>query len=237
MQITCHMISSVDGRQVASRWTRAADPAADMHKAYAEAAAKLGADGWIVGRKTMAEFAGDIVEVREPVEGHPTSFVSTFFGNREDRPLAIVFDTHGTLHYKSNTLPTGEHIVAILGSHVTRAYQKELEQAGVSYIVRTPGKPEEETLDALKHIEKDFGVNHLLLEGGGHTNGTFLHMKLVDSMSVIVYPGLDGRAGIPSIVEFEDNAVENPMDGLTLELTDCEKLEGGLVWLRYAVNR
>lgn len=237
MQITCHMISSVDGRQVVSRWTPAADPAADLNKSYEDAAAKLQADGWIVGRKTMAEFGSDLIEVREPDAGHPTSFVSTFIGNREDRPLAIVFDTHGTLHYKSSTLPSGEHIVAILGSHVTRAYQKELENVGVSYIVRTPGKPEEETRDALKHIEKDFGVQHLLLEGGGHTNGSFLHMKLVDAMSVIVYPGLDGRSGIPSIVEFEDNAVEDPMQGLTLELTDCEKLDGGLVWLRYKINR
>ena len=45
--------------------------------------------------------------------------------------MSVVFDPTGKLQYTSSTLPGGEHIVTVLGSHVTRAYQKKLEDAGI----------------------------------------------------------------------------------------------------------
>lgn len=235
MKITCHMISSVDGRLLTDFWTKPFDDKADITAAYESAAKRFEADGWIVGRRTMAEYGAGVTE-KEPVEGPRTTQTEPFVGKREDRPLAVVFDTAGKLHYESPTLPTGEHIVAILGSHVTRAYQKELEEVGVSYIVRTPGTHKEEAVNALKKVEEVFGVKHLLLEGGGLINGSFMHMGLVDGLSVVVYPGVDGKAGRPSIVECAEEAYERPMENAKLELVDCEKLDAGFVWLNYKVH-
>lgn len=136
MKITCHMIMSVDGRLLPKYWSPLYNASSSVTEVYEAADAKLSADGWIVGRKTMAEYGADVVEEKEPMEGHKTMQTNTFIGKREGRPLAVVFDIQGRLHYKSPTLPSGEHIVAVLGSHVTRAYQKELEEIGVSYIMQ-----------------------------------------------------------------------------------------------------
>jgi 5-amino-6-(5-phosphoribosylamino)uracil reductase len=235
MKITCHMISSVDGRLLPAYWSPQADPSVSINQVYESVAKKFQAQGWIVGRRTMAEFT-DIVEEKEPLEGTRTMHTGTFVGAREGRPLAVVFDATGKLHYKTPTLPTGEHIVAVLGSHVTRAYQKELEEVGVSYIVRTPGSHREETINALQALERDFGVTHLLLEGGGVINGSFIQMGLVDELSVVVYPGVDGKAGRPSIIECREEAYERPAEGSKLTLLNCEKLEGGYVWLDYKID-
>ena len=183
----------------------------------------------------MAEYGADVVEEKEPMEGHKTMQTNTFIGKREGRPLAVVFDIQGRLHYKSPTLPSGEHIVAVLGSHVTRAYQKELEEIGVSYIMRTPGSKLEETQSALKHLEHDFNVKHMLLEGGAITCGNFLQMGLVDELSMIVYPGLDGESGHPSVIECQ--GVVEPLKKNRLELIDCETVGSGYVWLRYNIHR
>ncbi len=236
MKITCHMIMSADGRLLPRNWSPLWEQGEDAAGIYEQTAAKMPSDGWIVGRVTMAEYAPEIVTEAEPMAGAKTTQTSTFIGRRENRPLAVVFDATGKLHYKDSTLPTGEHIVAVLGSHVTRAYQKELEEAGVSYIMRTPGTREDEARDALRHLEQDFGAKHLLLEGGGTINGSFLSMSLVDELSLIVYPGLDGWFDSPSVIGCREGSIDGIQRRNRLELAGCEKLAAGHVWLRYIVH-
>ena len=60
-KIICHMIASVDGRLVVSRWSRPQEPV-DISETYEGAASRYAADGWIVGRTTMADYADSVVE-------------------------------------------------------------------------------------------------------------------------------------------------------------------------------
>lgn len=230
------MIMSADGRLLPKYWSPLYDKASTVTDVYEATAAKMPSDGWIVGRTTMAEYGDDLIVEKAPMEGPKTMNTSTFVGKREDRPLAVVFDIQGRLHYKAPNLPTGEHIVAILGSHVTRAYQKELEEVGVSYIMRTPGSKLEETQSALKHLQEDFKAKHLLLEGGGLTNGSLIQMGLVDELSLIVYPGLDGNYDHPSVIGVK-GAECCALANNKLELIDCETVGDGYVWLRYKLHR
>lgn len=98
MKITCHMIMSVDGRLISKYWSPLYNASSSVTEVYEAADAKLSADGWIVGRKTMAEYGADVVEEKEPMEGHKTMQTNTFIGKREGRPLAVVFDIQGRLH-------------------------------------------------------------------------------------------------------------------------------------------
>ncbi len=236
MKIICHMIASADGRLQSKFWSPLYDNSSTVTDIYEAVAAKMPSDGWMVGRKTMAEYGENIVIEKEPMLGPKTMQTSSRVGNWEDRPLAVVFDQRGKLHYKASTLPTGEHIVAILGSRVTRSYQKELEEVGVSYIMRTPGSHYEENMTAFRSLVKHFGVKTMLLEGGAITNGHLLQMGLVDELSIIVYPGIDGKLGRSSIVEYACEE-ENPMANIKLELKSCETVGSGYVWLRYNVHK
>jgi hypothetical protein len=71
--IICHMATSIDGRLHPSRFTSpAAEISADTSaRHYEEVAGRFGADGSIVGRKTMSELAkGRNGPLRAPLSRH-----------------------------------------------------------------------------------------------------------------------------------------------------------------------
>lgn len=132
-KIICHMIASVDGRLYPSRWTPGPE-GADITTVYETAASQFNAAGWMVGRTTMAEYADGIVEKEPAALRTDGSVPEPHTGNREGRPIAVVFDPKGKLHYPDSTLPTGEHLVAVLSPEVGDGYLAELRGRGVSYV-------------------------------------------------------------------------------------------------------
>ena len=89
----------------------------------------------------------------------------------------------------------------------------------------------------MKQLASRFGAKKLLLEGGGAINGAFLKHMLIDEFSTLIFPAVDGVAGTQSIVDYNGPEGDRPGAGRSLRLTHCETLEGGMVWLRHAVER
>ena len=231
-KIICHMISSIDGRLHLSRWT---PPAAGIdtglpHRHYEEVAARLGAQGWIVGRRTMAEMAKG-TERKPALNGVLPR--ETYVADRKDRDLAVAIDPHGKVHYGQDNAG-GDHVVAILGEGVSDAYLAELRKDGVSYVFA--GRDGHDLAHALDVLGETFGVCTLLLEGGGAINGAFLKARLIDEISVLITPAIDGLTGVPSIFDYVGAIDEKPAAGQSLRHLSTEALEGGVVWLRYRVE-
>ncbi|MFC5357988.1 dihydrofolate reductase family protein [Azospirillum himalayense] len=231
-KIICHMVSSIDGRLLVDRWTSPAAgvDAGRLLEHYDQVAARFDADGWIVGRKTMEVYAKGVA--RTPGYGGD-GLREPHIADRKGRAVAVAMDPRGTLHYGQDNAG-GDHIVAILGEQVSDAYLAELREDGVSYLFAGPvGTDLDQALNTLGDV---FGIRILLLEGGGVTNGAFLKAKLIDEISLLVYPGVDGLAGVPSIFECIGSPDERPAAGQSLRHIGTEVLEGGLVWLRYRVE-
>ncbi|QEX23218.1 2-hydroxy-3-oxopropionate reductase [Hypericibacter adhaerens] len=231
-KIICHMVSSIDGRLLTDRWTPpAAGIDADLlHGHYDRVAARLDAEGWIVGRKTMEEFAdGSPRAVRVPAG----NLRETHIASRSGRNVAVAIDPQGRIHYGKDNAG-GDHVIAVLGERVPDAYLAELREDGVSYLFAGPdGQDLHRAVDALGD---SFGIRRILLEGGGRINGAFLKAGLIDEVSLLVAPAIDGLAGIPSIFEYVGGAEEQPAAGRSLRHVATETLEGGMVWLRYRVE-
>jgi len=231
-KIICHMVSSIDGRLLPNRWT---PPAAGIargweHRHYEAVAARLDADGWMVGRKSMQDFAKG---TERAVAGVPGTLRETYVADRRGRDVAVGIDPHGRLHYGRDNAG-GDHIIAVLGQQVSDAYLAELQTDGVSYLFA--GEDGTDLHEAMDTLGEAFGIKTILLEGGGITNGTFLKAGLIDEISLLVYPGIDGLAGVPSIFEFLGAADDRPAAGKALRHFGAETLEGGVVWLRYKVE-
>jgi riboflavin biosynthesis pyrimidine reductase len=231
-RIICHMVSSIDGRLLVDRWTPPASgiDAAIVHRTYEQVAARFDADGWIVGRKTMEDFAEGPARAPRAVSG---DLRGTYVADRKGRDLAVAVDPHGKLHYGRNNAG-GDHIVAVLGEQVPDAYLAELREDGVSYLFAGPGG--HDLHRAMDILGEAFGVKTLLLEGGGLINGAFLKAGLIDEISLLVYPGIDGLAGVPSIFQYAGTAGERPAAGQSLRHVTTETLDGGTVWLHYRVE-
>src|SRR5258708_22012154 len=134
--IICHMGRSIDGALHPSRFARpAAGVSIDVLRGHYEAIhAGFEAEGWIVGRKTMAEMAKGrerTVAVDSPLAREP------HLGHRNGRNLAVAIDPSGRVHYGQDNVG-GDHVVAVLGGQGSDAYFAELWGGGASYIFSGP---------------------------------------------------------------------------------------------------
>jgi riboflavin biosynthesis pyrimidine reductase len=231
--IICHMGTSIDGRLHPSRFT---SPATGISRDvlrghYERIHDQFGADGWIIGRRTMSEMAKG---AERPVKDAPKVARKAHIGARSGRKLAIGIDPSGRVHYGKDNVG-GDHVVAVLGEEVSDAYLAELREDGVSYVFAGPRG--DDLPKAMEEIASLFAAKTLLLEGGGKINGAFLKHKLIDEFSTLIHPAVDGVAGTQSIVDYDGPEGDRPGAGQSLRLTHCETLEGGMVWLRHAVER
>ena len=114
------------------------------------------------------------------------------------------------------------------------AHLAGLRQDGVSYIFA--GERELDLGLALEILNRELGIERLLLEGGGGSNGAFLRAGLIDEISLAICPAVDGAKGAPSIFDSGDRdaGVSAPVTSMTL--ASSEVLDGGAVWLRYRLQ-
>jgi len=78
---------------------------------------------------------------------------------------------------------------------------------------------------ALNH---ELGVERLLVEGGGNINGGFLAAGLIDEISLILQPAIDGKPGAPALFETADQSAAIK----AIAPLDCEPQPEGLIWMR-----
>jgi riboflavin biosynthesis pyrimidine reductase len=225
--IICHMASSLDGRILPERWTPSD---AHSHAAYEDLHVRLGGRSWIVGRVTGQEFAkGDTYP--EQTDGPIAR--TTWLPNKEADAYGIVIDAHGKIAWGRSDVG-GDPIVVILTEQVSDAHLSGLRADGVGYVFA--GQDELDLRQALATLGEELGLDRLLLEGGGHLNGAFLRAGLVDEVSLMLVPAIDGIAGAPAVFdgpEAEASAIPN-IERLILE--SHEVLDNGIVWLRYRVR-
>ena len=222
--IICHMLSSVDGKTDG----KALRPII-LKGEYEAIAAKLGGDAWICGRTTMQEhFAEDepFASASNAPAGPQPVYVARHTGS-----YAVSVDTLCKLRWASNDLD-GEHLICVLSEQVPEDYLSMLRGKGISYIVA--GKDTVNLVQAVNQLGEHFGIRTLLLEGGGHINGGFLQVGLVDEVSLLLVPGIDGRHGIPAIF---DGVAPSHHNAVPLKLKSVEQREGGALWIRYEVIR
>lgn len=79
-------------------------------------------------------------------------------------------------------------------------------------------------------------MERLLLESGDHVNGSFLRVWLVDEVSLIIWPAVDGAAGAPSVFNSIHAEADHSPPVRAMRLLNNETTAEGAVWLRYQVE-
>jgi riboflavin biosynthesis pyrimidine reductase len=191
---------------------------------------QLGNGSWLIGRVTGSEYA--------KAEAYPAQTAETFprqpwFARRDAAAYGIALDAHGKIAWGRSDIG-GDPIVAVLATKVSDAHLAGLRQDGVSYIFA--GERELDLALALEILNRELGIERLLLEGGGRSNGSFLRAGLIDEISLAICPAVDGARGGPYIFD-SNNEMSGPTAPLrSMTLASCEVLDGGAVWLRYRLQ-
>ncbi len=227
--IICHMCTTIDGKVLSSRWGKLPGGASSAGL-FESTASSLGVGHWIVGTTTMKEFAAGF-KTRLPT---PTEAVSAddFIANPKAKPLAIGTDARGELRFDKPDVD-GDHTVILTSAAAPADYLAHLRSAGVSYLLC--GKARVDLPRALRKLHKSFGLKKLVLQGGGTFNGAMLRAGLVDEISQVIVPVVDG--GGPTITGLFD-APGRPAGGSvgTLKLLRHEPMKGGVHWFRWRVQ-
>ena len=233
-KIICHIMSSVDGRLLNERWSPLFDgkPFGEAGKAYAEAGRALGTQAWMFGRNTLQE--GFFPEVFDHGGSPAVRDFSTYRGHRTSERMFVVADPAGEIAYTADTV-RGDNIVAILGEGVSERYLEHLRRTGISYLFA--GADGCDLPLAMHRLRTEFGIESLSLQGGGIINGAFLKAGLLDELNLLIYPGIDGLSGIPSVFEAAGAGGERPAAGQSLELLHADTLENGVVRLHYRFHK
>lgn len=219
--IICHMMMSLDGRIDCAMTEKIPGS-----KEYYETLASLEASTLLNGRVMAAmEMAGPgcfKAEHAVPVGKECVARHAAAAGYQ------VVLDSKGTLLWPDDD-GAETPLLVILSEQAPQEYLAYLDGRHISWIVC--GKDEVDLRRAVELLYSEFGVRRMTVAGGGTINGAFLDAGLLDEMSILIGPGIDGRKGMVSVFD------GIPMDRgpVTLHLQDVQRYDDGAVWLRYTL--
>lgn len=227
--VICHMMSSLDGRLDVAAW--AGDENSATYKAltgeYQRIHDGYQADAWLAGTNTMEEFTGDAKATPPASTQGETPPRPWHLADAQARRFAIAIDRKGRLHWEK-PVADGGHIVVVLGASVPDAHLSELRGAGMSYLVMPSDDLDLTAL--LDDIGARLPIKKLLLEGGARMNGAFLKAGLVDEVSLLLCPAIDGRTGTSTIFEAGEDGIGKARP---LSLIEAQPGAQGTVHMRY----
>lgn len=225
-------MSSVDGKLIDGRWSAPYEAEhGELLKTYADIGRELDTDAWMFGKNTVRA----IFPCKSSITGHAVKSDTpcVFIGERLSRRMFIVADPESDIHFTSSTL-RGDNMLVVVGKNTTEEYLVHLRKMRISYVVVSDATCLSEGLEA---VSREFGIRSISVQGGGILNGALLAERLIDELSLVVYPGIDGMAGVPSIFEYIGGATEHPAQGQRLQLLSVSERKRGVMWLRYKFHK
>lgn len=219
-------MSSVDGRLLPTLWTPPFDGTETslLFREYTKAGVFLGTDAWMFGKTTLTEIFPmkySSCDTRRAENG------SVYVAPRTSERLFVAIDPEADILFTSNSL-RGDDMVIVLDRTAAQDYLEYLRDKGISYIVMDMATDLPAVMCALG---EHFGIKSISLQGGGIINGEMLAAGLLDELSLVVYPGIDGNSQSPSAFEYVGDG--RAADGQALEFISAEVLSYGIVWMRY----
>lgn len=221
--IVCHMMMSVDGRIDCGMTVKIAGS-----NEYYETLDALNTPTTLSGRVTAQ------LEMSEPGVFMPENTAESFgkegFSKKRDASsYQVIVDTKGTLLWRDDR-DSEAPLIVIMSEAVTKEYLAYLDSLHISWIVC--GEKHIDLCRAVEILYAEFGVKRMAIVGGGTINAAFLDAGLLDEVSILLGPGIDGRKGMTSTFD------GLPMDTepVNLKLASVQPYENGAVWLRYTLQ-
>lgn len=226
--IICHMITSIDGKILTRRWKDIPESklTSSLYESIAE---EFECGSWLVGTTTMQELTAKSRKLKPVKQRVPKG---DFIANADAKTHAIGTDSSGVLRFTQDNVG-GDHAIVITTEKASNAYLAHLRSNNVSYLIC--GKKSLDLKMAMNKLSKKFKLEKVLLEGGGIINGSMLQEGMIDEISQIIAPIVDGGGqNVSGIFDLKGKTPKKAVAGL--ELMDHRILEAGAQWLRFSVK-
>lgn len=221
--IICHMMMSVDGRIDCGMTVKIAGS-----NEYYETLNALDVPTTLSGRVTAQ------LELAEPglfISKKPTEIAGKekFSKKQNANSYQVVVDTKGTLLWNDDR-NSKEPLIVITSEQVTKEYLAYLDSLHISWIAC--GEKGVNLNKSVETLYSEFGVERMAIVGGGSINAAFLNAKLLDEVSILLGPGIDGRKGMTATFD----GLPTDTEPVNLKLTSVQPYKNGAVWLRYSLH-
>lgn len=230
--VVCHMLASLDGK-IDGAFFGAAKTAPAL-KAYGGLRGFYNCQATLYGTTTMLGGYADgrvsqLPQVQKPLPQED-------WVNPEGRAMGnfiVSIDPKGELAFSSHILEKkgrpAAHVIDVLTRQASPEYLAYLRRQGVSYLFAGEG-----SLDCPLLLQKLgclFDIKKLMLAGGGVVNWSFLAMRLIDELSLVIAPVADG--GTESVSIFEQSEFLPRSGPEAFHLLEAKPLDSDVLWLRY----
>ena len=217
--IICHMVASIDGRIDCSMVDKISGDE------YYETLEKLHCPTQLEGRVTMEHYNA----CKKPFVATDATPVGerSVYKAVDSSSYIVSVDTRGRLCWPAPDID-GVPLLCIVSELVPGEYLEMLKREGISYIC--VGSDAIDLPAAMAMLRSEFGVERLALLGGGHINGGFLAAGLIDEVSLLLAPGVDGRKGQMALF---DGIADMERLPAKLSLESVEHVGNGTLWIRY----
>ena len=239
--VICHMQTSIDGRISGKFFFTPAAEAVyesdnEIRKGYKADAVMNGAvtcgeiysDGFLPARPVFSGAA-----VREDFAAEP--YLNSYI---------VCVDTKGTLKWSCNTVShrgmPPAHVIEVLTEDIDDGYLEYLRDLRISYIFA--GETELDLPLALKKLKSIFGIERVLLTGGGQMNWTFLQEGCIDEINIVMLPMIDGNTESAGLFDRpaagkDAGRRQTAFAPSSFKLADVQKLPGDGLWMKYVPEK
>ena len=216
--IICHMMSLLDGRIDCDVTEKI-----ETGDEYYDALNQLDCSSTLMGRVTMQMHYASA----DPFKAHNNQAIGEECFNVaiQTKGYIIAVDTIGKLKWPHNQFD-GMPLLVITSEDCPKEYLDTLTKQYISWIA--VGNDSINLKRAMEILRTEFGVERLSVTGGGNINAAFLKEGLLDEVSMMWSPGIDGRKGMTTAFD----GLPQDFPPTKLKLISVEKL-GETIWARY----
>lgn len=235
--VFCHMMTALDGK-IMGAYMETPEGSAAGNVFYQIAFGKnphYKHQGWLSGRVTTDD---NFTFYKKPALDMEAPAVpeGDFIAQPDADMYYVSIDPSGKLGWESPRLhyvDTTAHVIEVLTEKAAGAYRAFLRKLGISYIVA--GEKELDYALALAKLKELFGIETLMLGGGGVLNWSFIQAGMCDEISVVIAAAADGSSDTPALFRAKEGLSENHAVGF--QLKEAKVMDGGSVWLTYSVKK
>ncbi len=235
--IFCHMMTSLDGK-IMGNYMETPEGSAAGNVFYQIAFGKnpyYVHQGWLSGRITTDD---NFTLYKKPELDENALPVpqGDYIAEPDAEMYYVSVDPAGRLGWEKEELTyvdTTAHVIEVLTGKAGNAYKAFLRKLGISYIIAGESKLDYSL--ALSKLKEFFGIETLMLGGGGVLNWSFIQAGMCDEVSIVMAASADGSRDTPALFSAQEGLSEN--NAVSFQLEEVKAMDGGSVWLRYIVKK
>lgn len=226
--VTCHMAVSLDGKIDGDFHDAPLSEAAGEY--YYDVIFDLGSS--MAGGRVTTQMYSEQPEIDYLQYKNVTVPDGDYIVTNSEGHYCLIYDREGKCNWSSPVSVMNDvtmQIIEVLTSNVRKEYLAHLRNIGVSYMIVDENNMIWESLERLRNV---YSVERLVLTGGAAINGGFLKEDMIDELSIVVLPYVDGSSNHKALMDTDNNFFNLPF-----EFTEAKSLPDGAVHMIFKRNR